>query len=40
MFISKNRFIIKTCGITKLLFAVQPLIDLVKELLDMTLMAC
>lgn len=28
MFISKNRFIIKTCGITKLLYSVEPLIRL------------
>lgn len=31
MFISSNRFIIKTCGIIKLLFSIQPLFELVKE---------
>jgi len=38
MFISSNRFIIKTCGITKLLFAVQPLIDIVQRFTGMKLM--
>lgn len=31
MFISKNRFIIKTCGITKLLHSVKPIIELAKK---------
>lgn len=31
MFISKNRFIIKTCGITRLLYSVEPLIELAKR---------
>lgn len=31
MFISRNRFIIKTCGITKLLYAVRPIIILAKK---------
>lgn len=31
MFISKDRFIIKTCGITKLLYAVKPIIKLAKQ---------
>ncbi|XP_013381055.1 S-adenosylmethionine decarboxylase proenzyme isoform X2 [Lingula anatina] len=31
MFISKNRFILKTCGTTTLLYAVQPLLKKVKE---------
>jgi len=38
MFISSNRFIIKTCGITKLLFSIQPLFELVKEYTNMTVM--
>lgn len=31
MFISKNRFNIKTCGITKLLYAVNPILSLAKK---------
>ena len=31
MFVSQNRFILKTCGQTTLLLAVQPLINLVRE---------
>ncbi|XP_062591112.1 S-adenosylmethionine decarboxylase proenzyme-like isoform X1 [Saccostrea cucullata] len=31
MFVTKSRFILKTCGRTTLLLAVEPLIDLVKE---------
>lgn len=31
MFISQNRFIIKTCGITKLLLSVQPIINLARK---------
>lgn len=31
MFISKNRFIIKTCGITRLLYSVEPVIELAKK---------
>jgi len=35
MFISRSRFIIKTCGITKLLFAVQPVIELAYKYANM-----
>lgn len=31
MFISKNRFVIKTCGITKLLHSVKPVIELARK---------
>ena len=33
MFISKNRFILKTCGSTTLLYAIEPLISLVQDYL-------
>ena len=32
MFISENRFILKTCGTTTLLHAVKPLLELVREI--------
>jgi len=35
MFISKNRFIIKTCGITRLLHAVKPIIQLAQDYANM-----
>ena len=35
MFISEKRFIIKTCGITKLLLAVQPVIQLAQKYANM-----
>lgn len=31
MFISENRFILKTCGTTTLLYAIEPLIALVQD---------
>ena len=31
MFISENRFILKTCGTTTLLYAIEPLITLVQD---------
>ena len=31
MFVTERRFILKTCGTTTLLLAVQPLLQLVKE---------
>ena len=31
MFVSKNRFILKTCGRTSLLYAVEPLLNLVQN---------
>jgi len=36
MFISKNRFIIKTCGITRLLYSVDPVIKLAKKYAHMS----
>ena len=35
MFVSKNRFILKTCGRTSLLHAVEPLLSLVHNECDM-----
>lgn len=31
MFVTKERFILKTCGTTTLLFAIEPLLELVKD---------
>ena len=31
MFVTERRFILKTCGITTLLLAIEPLLELVKE---------
>jgi S-adenosylmethionine decarboxylase len=31
MFVTKDRFILKTCGSTTLLYCVQPLLKLVRE---------
>ncbi len=31
MFVSSNRFILKTCGTTTLLYAIKPVMELIKE---------
>ena len=36
MFVSKNRFVIKTCGTTKLLSCVKPLMQLAKHYCNLT----